>query len=142
MRVRNVCKCFLKIWPLNKFMQFLFMHFCQSSIFNLVVCMELHSSEGKGDRGKRTSDRARTRDLVRSIAEFQPREPWRPVEILRPPLLLCISYRCATIQAGTVCYVMVACSATPSTMHEFASLRWKATSISLYVRVFVSWCNL
>ena len=35
-----------------------------------VVSSELHSS----DRGKRTSDQARTQDL-RSIAEFQPREP-------------------------------------------------------------------
>ena len=35
-----------------------------------------HSSEGKGDRGERTSDRTRTRDL-RSIAEFQPREQQR-----------------------------------------------------------------
>ena len=42
------------------------------------------AQKGKGDREKRTSDRARTRDL-RSIAEFQPREPWRPAEILRPP---------------------------------------------------------
>ena len=44
--------------------------------------MELTAQKGKGDRGKRTSDRARTWDL-RSIAEFQPREPRRPVEILR-----------------------------------------------------------
>ena len=64
---------------------------------NLVIYMELHSSKGKGDRGKRTSDRARTRDL-RSIAEFQPREPQRPVEILRPPSLLCTGHRCAAIQ--------------------------------------------
>ena len=35
---------------------------------------------------------------------------------------------------------MVAGSAVPSTLHEVASLRWKATSISLYVQwVFVSW---
>ena len=44
-----------------------------------------HSSEGKGDRRKRTSDCARTQDL-RFIAEFQPREPRRPVEIPRPPV--------------------------------------------------------
>ena len=77
-----------------------------------------HSSEGKGDRGKKTSDRARTRDL-RSIAEFQPREPWRPVEILRPPSLLCTGHRQLLssdtsdlrLEAGTVCGVMVA--ATP-----------------------------
>ena len=56
-----------------------------------------HSSEGKGDRRKRTSDRARTRDL-RSIAEFQPREPQRQIEILRPPSLLCTGCRCAAIQ--------------------------------------------
>ena len=46
--------------------------------------MELTAQKGKGDREKRTSDRARTRDL-RSIAEFQPREPRGPVEIPRPP---------------------------------------------------------
>ena len=41
-----------------------------------------------------------------------------------------------------MCYVIVAGSAVPSTLHEVASLRWKATSISLYVqRVFVSWCT-
>ena len=40
---------------------------------------ETHSSEGKGDRGKRTSDRARTWDL-RSIAEFQPRKPLTIIE--------------------------------------------------------------
>ena len=51
-----------------------------------------HSSEGKGDRGKRTSDCPRTRDL-RSNAEFQPRKPWRLVESLRPPLLLCTGHR-------------------------------------------------
>ena len=50
--------------------------------------MELTAQKGKGDRAKRTSDHARTRDL-RSIAEFQPHEPRRPVEILRPPSLLC-----------------------------------------------------
>ena len=66
-------------------------------VINLVIHMELHSSEGKGYSRKRTSDRARTRDL-RSIAEFQPREPRRPVEILRPLSLLCTDYRCAAIQ--------------------------------------------
>ena len=45
--------------------------------------MELTARKGKGDRGKRTSGRAETRDL-RSIVEFQPREPRRAVEILRP----------------------------------------------------------
>ena len=47
-----------------------------------------HSSEGKGNRGKGAGDHARTRDL-RSIAEFQPREPQRPAEILHPPSPLC-----------------------------------------------------
>ena len=55
------------------------------------------AQKGKGDREKRTSDRARTRDL-RSIAEFQPREPRRPAEILRPPPSLCTGHRCAAIQ--------------------------------------------
>ena len=139
--------------------------------------MELTAQKGKGDREKRTSDCARTRDL-HSIAEFQPHEPRRPVEIPRPPLPLCTGHRCAAIQrrlrpvplsitefqphepwrpveillslsllctghrcvaiqrhldlrleAGTVCYVMVAGSAVPSTLHEVASLRWKATSL-------------
>ena len=35
------------------------------------------------------------------------------------------------LEAGTVCYVMVAGSAVPSTLHEFVSLRWKAASISV-----------
>ena len=44
---------------------------------------ELHSSEGKGDRGKWTSDRAQTWDLC-SIAEFQPHKLPVLVEILCP----------------------------------------------------------
>ena len=63
---------------------------------DLVIFMELHSSKEKGDR-RRTSDHAQTRDL-RAIAEFQPRKPWRTVEICCPILLLCTSYRCAAIQ--------------------------------------------
>ena len=31
-----------------------------------------------------------------------------------------------------MCYMMVAGSVVPSTLHEFASPRWKAASISLY----------
>ena len=39
--------------------------------------------------------------------------------------------------------VMVAGLAVPSMLHESASLRWKAASISLYVQwVFVSVCEL
>ena len=49
--------------------------------------MELTAQKGKGDKGKKISDCARTWDL-RSIAECQPREPRRPIEILCPPLLL------------------------------------------------------
>ena len=100
-----------------------------------------HSSERKGDRGKKTSDCARTRDL-HSIAEFEPREPRRLVEILRPPSLLCTGHRRPLssdtedlrLEAGTVCGVMVAGSAVPSMLHESVSLRWKAASISLYVQ--------
>ena len=50
--------------------------------------MELTAQKGKGDRENRASDCARTRD-IRSIAEFQPCEPRRPVEILCPPSPLC-----------------------------------------------------
>ena len=57
--------------------------------------MELTAQKGKGDREKRTSDRARTRDL-RSITEFQPREPRRPAEILRPPSPQCTGHRCTS----------------------------------------------
>ena len=55
-----------------------------------------HSSEGKGDREKRTSNRAWTWDL-RSIAEFQPHELRRLVEILHPPSPLCTGHRCAAM---------------------------------------------
>ena len=63
----------------------------------ITIFMELTAQKGKGDRGKRTSDRAQTQDL-HSIAEFQPREPWRLVELLHPPSLLCTGHRCATTQ--------------------------------------------
>ena len=74
--------------------------------------------------GKRTSDCART---------------WRrPVEILCPPSLLCTGHRCAAIQRhlrpaprGWYCYVKVAGSAMPSTLHEYKSLRWKAREIEV-----------
>ena len=49
----------------------------------VTIFMQLTAQKGKGDRGKRTSDCARTQDL-HSITEFQPGEPWRPVEILVP----------------------------------------------------------
>ena len=58
----------------------------------MIIFMELTAQKGKGDRGKRTSDRAQIWDLC-SIAEFQPREPQRPVEILLPSLLLCTGHR-------------------------------------------------
>ena len=51
----------------------------------------------KRRRGRKTSDRARTRDL-RSIAEFQPREPQRPVEILHPPIALLYRSQADAIQ--------------------------------------------
>ena len=72
------------LWYFNKWINVMFTLF--SSLCGT------HSSEGKGDRGKKTSDHARTQDL-RSIAEFQPREPRKPVEILRPPSLLCTGHR-------------------------------------------------
>ena len=49
-----------------------------------------HSSEGKKDQ--------RPCSNLRCIVEFQPRKPRRPVEILRPPSLLCTGHRCAAIQ--------------------------------------------
>ena len=52
-------------------------------IDNITIFMELTAQKGKADREIRTSDHARTRDL-RSIAEFQPREPWRPVRFFVP----------------------------------------------------------
>ena len=39
----------------------------------ITIFMKLTAQKGKGDRGKRTSDRTRTLD-PRSIAELQPRE--------------------------------------------------------------------
>ena len=68
----------------------------------------IHSSKGKGDRGKK---------------------PRRPVEIRRPPSLLCTGRRQPLssdasdlrLEAGTVCGVTVAGSAVPSMLHESAS---------------------
>ena len=78
------------------------MQTCSTTMATTVITifMELTAQKGKGDRGKRTNDRARTRDL-RSTAEFQPRKPRRPIEILRPPSLLCTghSYHTHTITA-------------------------------------------
>ena len=42
-----------------------------------------------------------------------------------------VSFNRVRIEAGTACYVMVADSAVPSMLHEFASLIWKAASISV-----------
>ena len=103
--------------------------------------MELTAQRGKGDRGKRTSDCSQTWDLC-SIAEFQPRETGRDPS--SPIVLMYRSQVCrytATLKTCTsrlvLCaiYVMVAGSAVPSTLHEFASLRWKAASISLYIQL-------
>ena len=55
------------------------------TIINLSLLYGLHSSEGTGDKWKRTSDRAWTWDL-RSIAEFDPHEPLIPVTFLHPPV--------------------------------------------------------
>ena len=76
----------------------------------ITIFMELTAQKGKGDRGKKTRDCARTWDLC-SIAEFQPSEPRRPVEILCPPSLLCTGHRLPLtrdtsdlrLEAGTVC---------------------------------------
>ena len=62
-----------------------------------VVSNELNSSDRIGRQGKRTSNRARTRDL-RSIAEFQPHEPSIPIEILRPQSPLSTGHEYAAIQ--------------------------------------------
>ena len=65
----------------------------------------------KGDRRKRTSDRARTRDL-HSFAELQPHEPSVPAANPLSPIALCTNRRSAAIQrpledlrleAGIVC---------------------------------------
>ena len=48
---------------------------------NLFSCpYGTHSSEGKDNRGKRTSNRTRTWNLCSNV-EYQPRKPRRPVEI-------------------------------------------------------------
>ena len=70
-----------------------------------------NTAQEKGDRRKRTSDRARTRDL-HSFAELQPHEPSVPAANPSSPIALCTGRRCAAIQrpledlrleAGTVC---------------------------------------
>ena len=80
--------------------------------------------------------RPQTRDL-RSIAShgdrsrsFVPHRPYVPVT----GAPLSSDAEDLRLEAGTVCYVMVAGSVVPSMLHEVAILRWKATSISLYVQ--------
>ena len=80
------------ITKVKLFAIYLCLHVCSIVITLFSNLYGIHSSKGKGDRGKKTSDRARTWDL-RSIAEFQPRDPRRPVEILCPPSLLCTGRR-------------------------------------------------
>ena len=96
---------------------------------SITIFMELTAQKGKvtGEKDQRPLEPTRTRDL-RSIAEFQPREPRRPVEILRPPSLLCTGDTCAAIQRhlrpaprGWCCVLCDgAGSAVPSTLHEFS----------------------
>ena len=53
-----------------------------------VMYMELHSSEGKGDRGKRTSDRTRTQEptLYRGVSVMRAtetgRDPLSPIALM------------------------------------------------------------
>ena len=70
-----------------------------------------NTAQKKGDRRKRTSDRARIRDL-HSFAELQLHELSIPVANPSSPIALCTGRRCAAIQrpledlcleAGTVC---------------------------------------
>ena len=50
--------------------------------YSVEIVVKSTAQKGQGDKGKRTSDRAQTRDL-HSITEFQPREPPISVKILR-----------------------------------------------------------
>ena len=72
----------------------------------------MHSSEGKKARGKGPATALELGTYALYIAEFQPREPQRQVEIFRPPLPLCTGHRCATIQrhlrpASRGCYCVL-----------------------------------
>ena len=63
------------------------------------ICKDfsVNTAQEKGDRRKRTSDRARTRDLY-SFAELQPHEPSVPAANSSSPIALCTGRRCAAIQ--------------------------------------------
>ena len=104
----------------------------------ITIFMEFTAQKGKGDREKRTSDCARTRTyaIPRSFSHashrdrsksFVPHRSYVPVT----GVPLSSDIKDLQLEAGTVCYVMVAGSAVPSTLHEFVSLIWKAASIYL-----------
>ena len=96
--------------------------------------MELTAQKGKRRQGKK-DQRPRSNLGPTLYREFQPRDPQRLVEILRPHhSYICTGHRCAAMQrhltcdleAGTVCGVMVAGLAVPSTLNEFTILRWNS----------------
>ena len=73
--------------------------------------LSVNTAQEEGNRRKRTSDRARTRDL-HFFVELQPHEPSVPATNPSSPITLCTGRRCAAIQrpledlrfeAGTVC---------------------------------------
>ena len=98
-----ICSVYLQ-WVCNEYLW--------AGVLVITILTELTAQKGKGDRGKRTSDRAWTWDL-RSIAEFQPCEPWRLVEILNssPIALMYWSQVCrypATLKTCALRLVMCA----------------------------------
>ena len=112
-----------------------------------VVSSALHSSDRIGGQGKRTSDRARTRDL-RSIAEFQPREPSILVKIPRtesPLTGVPLSSGCLRPAPGTACGVVVARSAATSMLHRICEpdheMEAASLCVSLSIRELVANCS-
>ena len=103
------------------------------------LCTNFCVSSEEGDRRKRTSDQARSRDL-HSFAELQPQEPSVPATnpSSPPPIALCTGHRCAAIQrlledeAGTAsCDGSCGWSSAQECRFRFKHGRWSFFSCRL-----------
>ena len=86
--------------------------------------MELTAQEGKGDGEK-------NQRLRSNLAETG-RDPSSPIAVMYWSQMCCYPATLKTCASRLVlCYVKVAGSAVPSTLHEYKSLRWKAREIEV-----------